>query len=65
MGLIVSISRAEGKLRAFFIITISQDAVVPGGTFETALFRNIISLIEREETDLLQSFSMAPFTEVN
>ena len=29
------------------------------------MFRNVISLIEREEADLLQSFSMAPFTEVN
>ena len=61
MELIASISRAKGK---FCIIIISQDAVVPGGTFDTALFRNIISLIERE-ADLLQSFSMAPFTEVN
>ena len=62
MELIASISRAKGK---FCIIIISQDAVVPGGTFDTALFRNIISLIEREEAGLLQSFSMAPFTEVN
>ena len=30
-----------------------------------SMFRNVISLIEREEADLLQSFSMAPFTEVN
>ena len=29
------------------------------------MFRNVISLIGREEADLLQSFSMAPFTEVN
>ena len=62
MELIASISRAKGK---FFIIIIYQDAVVPGGIFETALFRNVISLIEQEGADLLQFFSMDPFSKVN
>ena len=45
MELIVSISQAKGKSRAvFYYNTISQDAVVPGGTFETTMFRNVISI---------------------
>ena len=38
-------SREKGKIRAgFFIISITQDAAVPRGTFAITMFRNVIEL---------------------
>ena len=62
MELIVSISRAKGKVRVFFFV-ISQGAKVPLGTLATTMLEMVLNYLE--QIDLLRFFSMTPFTEVN